>query len=274
MRGCAWARESLAALEASVRPHTLLLTRHPLLLPCSLLSLVCPDILRPGTREAVFNEHTFVVRRSAASRNALLQAAAASHVPSKHASHSKHFCQSCVHRSPICLPKQPPQACGRNKKEAEQRAAFQALCMIACDAPELGVKPPPVPAVHYNLSSGPSRPTRSTSSTAGSFSDLGMSADDYDTPRGGGSGAAACGSLPGTPAGSVYRSAAPSVTPPSPPSVLQRPPTGLSSRPSDAEVDAMDAAQLRRQLKAALQREAGLRALLGRLRAEIDGALG
>ena len=172
------------------------------------------------------------------------------------------------------LPNHQPQACGRNKKEAEQRAAFQALCMIAHDAPELGVQPPPVPAVYYNLSSGASRPTRSTGSTAGSFSDLGMSAEDYDTPRGGGSSAAGFGSLPGTPACSVYRSAAPSATPPSPPSVLQRPATGLSSRPSDAEVDAMDAAQLRRQLKAALQREAGLRVLLGRLRAEIDGALG
>ncbi|PRW57545.1 50S ribosomal L11 [Chlorella sorokiniana] len=188
-------------------------------------SLVCPDILRPVTRECVFKEQTFV-------------------------------------------------ACGRNKKEAEQRAAFQALCTIRDKAPELGVEPPAVPAVYYNLSSGPSRPTRSTGSTADSYSDLGH-AEDYETTRSGGGSGAAAGSLPGTPASSLYRDAAPAAaTPPSPPSVLLRPATGLSSRPSEVEVDAMDAAQLRRQLKAALQREAGLRAVLGRLRAEIDGALG
>ncbi len=166
---------------------------------------------------------------------------------------------------------------GRNKKEAEQRAALQALRMIATEAPELGVKPPAIPAVLYNLSSGPSRTTRSTSSAAESFSDLGIS-EEYETARGGGgSSAAAGGSLPGTPASSIRRGAAPAAAqPPSPPSVLQRPATALSSRPSEFEIDSMDAGQLRRQLNAALQREAHLRALLSRLRSlwlEIDGAL-
>lgn len=165
------------------------------------------------------------------------------------------------------------QALGRNKKEAEQRAAFQALAMISEQAPELGVRPPALPAVLYNLSSGPSRPTRSTSSTPESYPE--HTSDACDTAR----STMAAGSPPGTPASSVYRAAAaatatPPPLPPSPPSVLHRPASGQSSRPSEAEVDVMDSAQLRRQLKAALQREAQMRGLLGRLRAAIDGALG
>lgn len=144
--------------------------------------------------------------------------------------------------------------------------------MISEQAPELGVKPPALPAVLYNLSSGPSHPTRSTSSTSDSCPE--HTSDAYDTAGG---STMPAGSLPGTPPSSVFRAAAAAAAtppPPSPPSVLHRPASGQSSRPSEAEVDGMDAAQLRRQLKAALQREAQLRGLLGRLRAAIDAALG
>lgn len=90
-------------------PHTCCPPGPPSL-PCSPLSLVCPDILRQGTNGTVFKEHTFVVRRSTASRKALLQAAAASHLQSKHA------CQSCAHTSYICSPTTNPRPAGATRR--------------------------------------------------------------------------------------------------------------------------------------------------------------
>lgn len=173
-------------------------------------------------------------------------------------------------------PSPPPlkQGEGRSKKEAEQRAAYLALCRIADKAPELGAKPPPLPALLLGLSSGPSHLRSTASPSAPASSTSGLSWSEYETVPAPGSSIGA-GSLRGTggrsPAGAATSTAGRRAAV-LPPAALHAIPS--SGRPSDAEIYCMGAGQLRQELKAALQREARLPAVLGSVAAAAAEALG
>lgn len=120
---------------------------------------------------------------------------------------------------------------GRSKPEAEQACARRALAEIRRAAPHLGLREP-------------------CGSPGGSAVPLSTLSDD--------GGSASTAAAPGSPPLAGDEPAAPSP---------ERTPSPHSASANDAGIDAMDAAQLRQELRAARAREAALAARAARLEA-------
>lgn len=138
---------------------------------------------------------------------------------------------------------------GRNKQEAEQSCARQALAHIRAAAPQLGVpevpQPPHFPpASPYTLSTLFSSAEAASSHLAAGSSAAG-SVDGHShvhsTP-GGTSSAASTAAAPGSPPQAADAAAAPSPAPA---------PSSRSAAASDADLDGMETDELRRALRQA-----------------------
>ena len=165
-----------------------------------------------------------------------------------------------------------PAACrqgmGRNKQEAEQSCARQALAHIRAAAPQLGVPevPPPPhfpPASPYTLSTLFSSAEAASSHLAAGSSAAG-SVDGHGHMRstpGGTSSTASAAAAPGSPPQAADAAAAPSPAPA---------PSSRSAAASDADLDGMETDELRRALRQALARNVELAARVARLEASAD----